>query len=122
MQLLKRDTTVAANAGESLNRQVAVNERLCLVALLFARVFGVVAEVTCLKERPIHPTEIIEAILGPIVGGFITYMFYTRLKDIGDELRKMRVTYEFSQARARGVADCATLRDSSSRAGLKEVA
>ena len=31
-----------------------------------------------------------------IIGAFVTYMFYARLRDIGDELRKFRIAYEFA--------------------------
>jgi hypothetical protein len=34
-----------------------------------------------------------------IVGPWVIYMFYSRLRDIGDELRKIRVTYEMEQDR-----------------------
>lgn len=34
-----------------------------------------------------------------IVGGWVIYMFYARLRDIADELRKLRITYEFAQER-----------------------
>ena len=40
-----------------------------------------------------------------IVGIWVTYMFYARLRDIADELRKIRVTYEMEQDRTiRGAA------------------
>lgn len=40
-----------------------------------------------------------------ILGAWVTYMFYARLRDIGDELRNIRVMYEMEQERAvRGVA------------------
>lgn len=39
-----------------------------------------------------------------ILTGWVVYMFYARLRDIADELRKMRVTYEMAQERTvRGV-------------------
>jgi hypothetical protein len=31
-----------------------------------------------------------------IIGAFVIYMFYARLRDIGDELRKFRIAYEFA--------------------------
>jgi hypothetical protein len=31
-----------------------------------------------------------------LLGAFVTYMFYARLRDIGDELRKFRIAYEFA--------------------------
>jgi hypothetical protein len=34
-----------------------------------------------------------------ILGAWVTYMFYARLRDIGDELRKIRVMYEMAQER-----------------------
>jgi len=34
-----------------------------------------------------------------VLGCFITYLFYARLRDIGDELRRIRVTYEMSEER-----------------------
>ena len=34
-----------------------------------------------------------------LVGAWVIYMFYSRLRDIADELRKMRVTYEMEQDR-----------------------
>jgi hypothetical protein len=34
-----------------------------------------------------------------IVGGWVLYMFYARLRDIADELRKFRIAYEFAQER-----------------------
>ena len=34
-----------------------------------------------------------------IVGGWVLYMFYARLRDIADELRKFRIAYEFTQER-----------------------
>jgi hypothetical protein len=34
-----------------------------------------------------------------IVGGWVLYMFYARLRDIADKLRKFRVAYEFAQDR-----------------------
>jgi hypothetical protein len=34
-----------------------------------------------------------------IVGAWVIYMFYARLRDIADELRKIRVTYEMEQDR-----------------------
>ncbi len=34
-----------------------------------------------------------------IVGGWVLYMFYARLRDIADELRKFRIAYEFAQGR-----------------------
>jgi hypothetical protein len=44
-----------------------------------------------------------------IIGGFVTYMFYARLRDIADELRKIRVTYEMEQDRTiRSAAKSAT--------------
>lgn len=44
-------------------------------------------------------------VIAAMVHGWVIYMFYARLRDIADELRKMRVTYEMSQERAiRGVA------------------
>ena len=40
-----------------------------------------------------------------ILGAWVLYMFYARLQDIADELRKIRVTYEMEQDRiARGAA------------------
>jgi hypothetical protein len=40
-----------------------------------------------------------------IVGGWVLYMFYARLRDVADELRKIRVTYEMEQDRiAHGAA------------------
>lgn len=30
------------------------------------------------------------------IGGFVVYMFYARLRDIGEELMKLRVAYEFA--------------------------
>jgi len=40
-----------------------------------------------------------------IVGAWVIYMFYARLRDIADELRKIRVTYEMEQDRTiRGAA------------------
>jgi hypothetical protein len=32
-----------------------------------------------------------------IITAFVIYMFYARLRDIGDELRKFRIAYEFAQ-------------------------
>ncbi len=34
-----------------------------------------------------------------IVGSWVLYMFYARLRDIADELRKFRIAYEFTQDR-----------------------
>jgi hypothetical protein len=34
-----------------------------------------------------------------VVGAWVLYMFYARLRDIADELRKIRVTYEMEQDR-----------------------
>ena len=34
-----------------------------------------------------------------IFGAWVIYMFYARLRDIADELRKIRVTYEMEQDR-----------------------
>lgn len=34
-----------------------------------------------------------------ILGAWVLYMFYARLRDIADELRKIRVTYEMEQDR-----------------------
>jgi hypothetical protein len=34
-----------------------------------------------------------------IVSCFVVYLFYARLRDIADELRKFRIAYEFSDAR-----------------------
>ena len=46
-----------------------------------------------------------------IVGAWVMYMFYARLWDIGDELRKIRVTYEMEQERTiRGAARPPTAR------------
>lgn len=40
-----------------------------------------------------------------ILGAWVTYMFYARLRDIGDELRNIRVMYEMEQERTiRGTA------------------
>ena len=40
-----------------------------------------------------------------IFGAWVIYMFYARLRDIADELRKIRVTYEMEQDRTiRGAA------------------
>ena len=33
-----------------------------------------------------------------IVGCWVLYMFYARLRDIGDELQKLRIAYEFAHA------------------------
>ncbi len=35
-----------------------------------------------------------------IAGGWVIYMFYARLRDIADELRKIRVRYEMEQDQA----------------------
>jgi len=35
----------------------------------------------------------------PIIGGWVLYMFYARLRDIGDELRKLRIACEFARGR-----------------------
>jgi hypothetical protein len=34
-----------------------------------------------------------------IVGGWVLYMFYARLRDIADQLRKFRIAYEFTHER-----------------------
>jgi len=34
-----------------------------------------------------------------LVGAFVIYMFYARLRDIADELRKFRLAYEMTQDR-----------------------
>ena len=34
-----------------------------------------------------------------IVGAWVVYMFYARLRDITDELRKFRIAYEFAHER-----------------------
>jgi hypothetical protein len=34
-----------------------------------------------------------------ILGAWVLYMFYARLRDIGDELRKFRIAYEMAQER-----------------------
>ena len=39
-----------------------------------------------------------------IIHGWVVYMFYARLRDIGDELRKIRVTYEMEQERSVRIA------------------
>jgi len=31
-----------------------------------------------------------------LIGGLVTYLFYARLRDIADELRKFRIAYEFA--------------------------
>jgi hypothetical protein len=33
---------------------------------------------------------------GFIISAFVVYLFYARLRDIGDELRKFRIAYEFA--------------------------
>jgi hypothetical protein len=33
------------------------------------------------------------------VGAWVTYMFYARLRDIADELRKFRIAYEYAEDR-----------------------
>jgi len=32
-----------------------------------------------------------------VIGAWVTYMFYARLRDIADELRKFRVAYEMAE-------------------------
>jgi hypothetical protein len=39
-----------------------------------------------------------------VIGPWVIYMFYARLRDIADELRNIRVTYEMEQDRAARVA------------------
>ena len=34
-----------------------------------------------------------------LVGAFVIYMFYARLRDIADELRKFRIAYEMAEDR-----------------------
>jgi hypothetical protein len=34
-----------------------------------------------------------------IMGCWVVYLFYARLRDIGNELRKFRIAYEFAQER-----------------------
>ena len=34
-----------------------------------------------------------------LVGAFVIYMYYARLRDIADELRKFRIAYEMAQDR-----------------------
>ena len=34
-----------------------------------------------------------------IFGAWVLYMFYARLRDIGDELRKFRIAYEMAEER-----------------------
>lgn len=34
-----------------------------------------------------------------LIGAWVTYMFYARLRDIADELRKFRLAYEMTQDR-----------------------
>ena len=34
-----------------------------------------------------------------LIGSFVLYLFYARLRDIGDELRRIRVLYEMEQER-----------------------
>jgi hypothetical protein len=36
---------------------------------------------------------------GPIISGWVIYMFYARLRDIADELRQFRIAYEMAQDR-----------------------
>lgn len=49
--------------------------------------------------------ELIFAVVIFALGIFITYMFYARLRDIGNELRRIRTIYEMEQERAvRGAA------------------
>jgi hypothetical protein len=44
-------------------------------------------------------------VAGSIIGAWVLFMFYARLRDIADELRKIRVTYEMEQDRTvRGAA------------------
>ncbi len=35
-------------------------------------------------------------IAGLLIGGWVIYMFYARLRDIAEELMKLRVAYEFA--------------------------
>ena len=39
-----------------------------------------------------------------VVGIWVIFMFYARLRDIADELRKIRVTYEMEQERSVRIA------------------
>lgn len=33
------------------------------------------------------------------VGGWVIFMFYSRLREIAEEMRKLRIAYEFAQGR-----------------------
>lgn len=53
-----------------------------------------------------------------VLGFWVIYMFYARLRDIADELRKLRVTYEMEQERTIRLA----ARSTSAPAGNQPVA
>jgi hypothetical protein len=42
---------------------------------------------------------LIIGIVSPLIGAWVIYMFYARLRDIADELMKFRITCEMSEGR-----------------------
>jgi hypothetical protein len=60
-----------------------------------------------------HSILISCSLVASALGGWVVYMFYARLRDIADELRKLRITYQFAnereaQRRGDGPADPTT--------------
>ena len=46
-----------------------------------------------------HSILISCSLVASALGGWVVYMFYARLRDIADELRKLRITYQFANER-----------------------
>jgi hypothetical protein len=61
------------------------------------------------------------SLAGFIILGWVVYMFYARLRDIADELRKIRVTYEMEQDRTIRVAARATSAPVSDTPGIGDL-
>lgn len=60
--------------------------------------------VSLLQAQYQHATQVsfgymMLGVAGLLIHGFVVYMFYARLRDIGDELRRLRVAIEFSEDR-----------------------
>jgi hypothetical protein len=52
---------------------------------------------------------LIIGIVSPLIGAWVIYMFYARLRDIADELMKFRIAYEMSEGRKDEAAKRTTL-------------
>ena len=39
-------------------------------------------------------------VVGLVIGAWVVYLFYCRISEIAQELRKLRIAYEFSSARS----------------------